>query len=68
MFSHLLNLHQVVGLDVPADSVGGFAEEYFALFGKDLDRPDKVFAVNCTVVRKLFLSVIYSLEASCAVY
>lgn len=33
---------EVVGMKIPESSVGDFANEYFKLFGADLDRPDKV--------------------------
>jgi len=35
---------EVVGLQIPAtpEAYKGFIDEYFSLFGKDLDRPDKV--------------------------
>ena len=36
-----LGYGEVVGMDIPAASVRQFADEYFSLFGKDLERPDK---------------------------
>jgi hypothetical protein len=33
---------EVVGMDIPSSEVKGFADEYFSLFGKDSERPDKV--------------------------
>lgn len=32
---------EVVGLNIPSSSIKAFANEYFSLFGKDGDRPDK---------------------------
>lgn len=32
---------EVVAMTVPKDKLGAFADEYFGLFGKDLERPDK---------------------------
>jgi hypothetical protein len=32
---------EVVGLKVPANTIGRFADQYFSLFGKDNERPDK---------------------------
>ena len=32
---------EVVAMAVPKDKVGPFADEYFSLFGRDLERPDK---------------------------
>ena len=32
---------EVVGMDVPSDKVGAMADQYFALFGSDNERPDK---------------------------
>ena len=33
---------EVVGVDIPESAVKGFADQYFSLFGKDSERPDKV--------------------------
>ena len=36
-----LGFGEVVGMSVPGDSIGSFADQYFALFGSDNERPDK---------------------------
>lgn len=35
---------EVVGVDIPQSAVKGFADQYFSLFGKDSERPDKVIS------------------------
>jgi hypothetical protein len=37
---------EVVGVDIPKGNVKAFADQYFALFGKDSERPDKVRLVS----------------------
>jgi len=32
---------EVVGLNIPADTLKDFATEYFSLYGADNERPDK---------------------------
>jgi peptide methionine sulfoxide reductase MsrA len=32
---------EVVGMQLPSESIGAFADQYFALFGTDNERPDK---------------------------
>eukprot|EP01041_Mallomonas_annulata_P007418 gene7417-15155_t len=32
---------EVVGMKIPSEAYGQFADEYFSLFGSDLERPDK---------------------------
>ena len=36
---------EVVGVDIPKSAVKGFADQYFSLFGKDSERPDKVINI-----------------------
>ena len=36
---------EVVGVDIPKSAVKGFADQYFSLFGKDSERPDKVIII-----------------------
>ena len=36
---------EVVGVDIPKSAVKGFADQYFSLFGKDSERPDKVITI-----------------------
>ena len=37
-----LGYGEVVGVDIPKGNVRAFADQYFSLFGKDSERPDKV--------------------------
>ena len=37
-----LGYTEVVGMSVPNDKIENFALEYFSLYGRDSDRPDKV--------------------------
>lgn len=37
----IICITEVVGVDIPKSEVKAFADEYFSLFGKDSERPDK---------------------------
>ena len=47
---------EVVGVDIPESAVKGFADQYFSLFGKDSERPDKVFKLY--IIYEKFLELV----------
>jgi hypothetical protein len=46
-----LGYGEVVGMQIPEDSVDKFADQYFSLFGSDRERPDKVYLIYIFSIR-----------------
>ena len=63
-----LGYGEVVGVEIPKGNVRAFADQYFSLFGKDSERPDKVIQSNSfcgclnRTVRLLFEVVFYDVD------
>lgn len=63
-----LGYGEVVGVEIPKGNVRAFADQYFSLFGKDSERPDKVVQSNSfyeyfdRTVKPIFRVVFYDID------